>query len=377
MSVLLIIGFFMSLFLVLLIIGKKTKTDTDGYLSGMFTVYALTIGGAYLELYNRHNGYPLPHLMNISWLFLLLHGPLLWFYIKSLIVDRFRFRRIYFIHFIPFALFSVLQYFNFIILPETEKLQVVQNELFRDMLLYKISVPAIGISTITYNIWALILLQNHRKNIRNQFSTVEGIDLTWLKTIVIASLVVFSVNVTLFNLNNLLQFSGYYDLSLTAYIFATFYVLYLGFFGIRQGKVFTSHQAVADEQGGRSMKERTQKTGEKQDYSEIISRLTRLMEQEQPYLEPEISLSGLSRRLEIKPEVLSDVLNSWMNQNFFDFINRYRVEEFKIQCLNKDKRHLSIMGIAYECGFNSKAAFYRAFNKFEGISPTAYISKTS
>jgi AraC-like DNA-binding protein len=64
-----------------------------------------------------------------------------------------------------------------------------------------------------------------------------------------------------------------------------------------------------------------------------------------------------------------------LNQNFFDYINKYRIEEFKIKCLGKENKHLSVMGIAYDSGFNSKAAFYRAFNKFEGISPTAYIVK--
>lgn len=81
--------------------------------------------------------------------------------------------------------------------------------------------------------------------------------------------------------------------------------------------------------------------------------------------------------MKAKPEIISEVLNSSLNQNFFDYINKYRIEDFKIKCLNKENKHLSIMGIAYECGFNSKAAFYRAFNKFEAISPTAYISKVS
>ena len=102
-----------------------------------------------------------------------------------------------------------------------------------------------------------------------------------------------------------------------------------------------------------------------------------LMEKEQPYLDPEITLGKLSDLLQLKPEVLSNVLNSTLNQNFFDFMNKYRVDDFKIRCINKENQHLSIMGIAYECGFNSKAAFYRSFNKFEGLSPTAYILKVS
>jgi len=101
------------------------------------------------------------------------------------------------------------------------------------------------------------------------------------------------------------------------------------------------------------------------------------MELKQPYLDPELTISRLSEMLNVKVDFLSDVLNSQLNQNFFDFINRYRVGEFKNQCTLKANSHLSIMGIAYNCGFNSKASFYRAFRKFEGISPSAYIERVS
>ena len=377
MQILLIIGFFMSLFLFFLIVGKRDKISTDRFLLCMFAVYALTIGGAYLEVYNRGNDYPYPHLMNISWLFLLLHGPFIWLYIKSLMVSDFRYKHIHLLHFTPFVLFFILQYFSFLRLPGEEKLLIVQNELFRNSLLFKVSIPYIGISTITYNVWALILLRKHRLNMENHFSNIENIDLKWLKTLVIVSLVVFSINVFLYNLNNIIQFAGYYELSQIAYIFATFYVLYLGFFGIRQGKIFVDYPTIALEQNRKTIKQEALKINEKKDFSKTINKLIRLMEQEQHYLDPELNLSRLSNLLQTKPEVLSEVLNSSLNQNFFDYINKYRIEEFKIQCLNKDNMHLSILGIAYECGFNSKAAFYRAFNKFEGNPPTTYISRVS
>jgi len=101
------------------------------------------------------------------------------------------------------------------------------------------------------------------------------------------------------------------------------------------------------------------------------------MEQEQPWLDPEITLGKLSGMLEVRPDFLSEVINKALNRNFFDFINHYRIEEFKTQVLRADKRHFSILGLAYECGFNSKASFYRAFGKFEGLSPTQYIQQVS
>jgi AraC-like DNA-binding protein len=377
MVIVLFIGFFMSLFLMAFVTGKKNKTLADKILLIMLAVYAITIGGPYIEIYNRNNEYPYPHVMNNAWLFLLLHGPLLWFYVESLIVKKYKFRFVHSLHFLPFASFLVLHYFNFLSLTADEKILLTQNELFTTTVYFKIRGLSIGLSSIGYNIWALVLLRKHWKNILNQFSFIENIDLTWLRTLSWASLIVFTVNVFLFNINNYLHFASYYGLAQIAYSFSTMYVLFIGYFGIKQGRIFTDTQVIEEEQPIQNSKKNNSNVTEKKDYSVIINRLTLLMEQEQPYLDPELNLAKLSSLLKTKPDIISEVLNSSLGQNFFDYINKYRIEEFKIKCLSEENKHLSVIGVAYDCGFNSKAAFYRAFNKFEGMSPTAYISKVS
>lgn len=374
MGTVLISGMFMSLFLMILVVRKKNRIRSDVYLACIFAVYALAIAGAYIETFNIRNNFPYPGLMNIGWLFLLLYGPFLWFYIQSVSNHRFRFKAMYLLHFTPFALFSTLQYFTFFNLPSAERIHIVQSEQFTQLEAYYASVIAIGISTLGYNIWALILLHRHRRNIERQFSSTEHIDLNWLKGLTWASLIVFSLNVLLFNLNNVFRFAGYYELSQIAYLFASFYVVYLGYFGIRQGKVFIDNPALLIEPLADEHKSGTNTMdGES---ARLVEALTRLMEQQQPYLDPELNLARLSSMANLRPEILSEVINNTLHQNFFDYINKHRIEEFKMMCLRTDKKHLSIMGLAYECGFNSKAAFYRAFGKFEGTTPTAYISKS-
>jgi AraC-like DNA-binding protein len=376
MTIILLIGFFMAIFLLALVLGKKNKANFDKVFVGMLAVYALTIGGTYLELFNVENNYPYPHLMNVNWLFLLLHGPLLWFYVKTLTQLVFKLKPIHLLHFAPFVFYSIFHWFNFIELSAEEKIMYVSTSVHYTTILVKIGSSAVGISSITYNIVALFLLQKHLRNIKNTFSNIENKDLKWLKTLVIASLIVFLVNVLLFNLNNYFRFSEYFVIAKIAYTFSTVYVLYIGYFGIRQGRIFADYPIIEESQLPKAVKQPTQ-NDVKKNYSEIIDNLTRLMEKDQPYLDPELNLARLSNLMKTKPELISEVLNSALNQNFFDFINKYRIEEFKLKCLSKENRHLSIMGIAYECGFNSKAAFYRAFNKFEAMSPTAYISQVS
>jgi AraC-like DNA-binding protein len=96
------------------------------------------------------------------------------------------------------------------------------------------------------------------------------------------------------------------------------------------------------------------------------------MEAEKPHLEPELSLANLARKLKIAPTLLSLVINTAFEKNFNDFVNAYRVEDFKNRLENADVRHLTLLGVAFDCGFNSKATFNRAFKKHTGQSPSEY-----
>lgn len=376
MEYILIIGTFEALFLILLLLGKKNKSLPDYLLGVIFVLYAISIGSVYLELQNIRNNFPFPAIMNISWIFLFLHGPALWFYIKSLSDPEFRFKPVYLLHFVPFIYFSVFQYFHFIHLPVTEKIRLLENDLFKEHVSYKISVLAIGVSTISYNIWALNLIRRRRDKLMQQYSKIEDIDLGWLSTLIIAALIIYSLNVALFNLDLVFHFATYKFLMFLTYSFASVYILFLGYFGIRQGNIFINSVGVIRESDFKSASNEITSPSITTDDA-FINTLIRIMEEKQPYLYPEITISKLSEFLNVKTEFLSEVLNSRLNQNFFDFINKYRVGEFKNQCILKTNSHLSIMGIAYNCGFNSKASFYRAFRKFEGISPSTYIEKVS
>lgn len=376
MNLILIIGTFEAIFLILLLSGKRNKSLPDLFLGIIFFLYAISIGSTYIEVYNIRNNFPYPGFINLSWMFLFLHGPALWFYIKCLSGSEFRFKPIFLLHFVPFLFFLIFHYFNFIHLPVPEKIRLLENDLFKEQIFYKVSVLSIGVSTITYNLWALILIRFHRNNLMQNFSKLEDIDLTWLRTLIIAALISYSVNVALFNLDLIFHFATYKFLMFVTYSFASAYILFLGYFGLKQGNVFINNSGKNTELSDKAVKNKISYPVEIAD-NDFINALILNVEKKQPYLDPEITISKLSELLNVKAEFLSEVLNSQLNQNFFDFINSYRVVEFKNQSISKTNSHLSIMGIAYNCGFNSKASFYRAFKKFEGISPSAYIKRVS
>jgi AraC-like DNA-binding protein len=106
----------------------------------------------------------------------------------------------------------------------------------------------------------------------------------------------------------------------------------------------------------------------------LKSELVRLMDREKPYLEPELTLSDLSKRLNSNPSVISKLVNDGFGQNFNDFVNEYRVREVMQKLKAGEQARQTLLGIALDSGFNSKATFNRSFKKLTGKSPRDWMS---
>jgi adenylate cyclase len=105
------------------------------------------------------------------------------------------------------------------------------------------------------------------------------------------------------------------------------------------------------------------------------ARLLHLIETEKPYLNPDLSLRLLANQLGIHANQLSWLLNDSMGKNFNTFINHYRVEEFKVRAPLPENAHLTIMSVAYDCGFNSKTVFNTYFKKETGLTPKEFLKQ--
>ena len=101
------------------------------------------------------------------------------------------------------------------------------------------------------------------------------------------------------------------------------------------------------------------------------------MTTEKPYLNPELSLPQLAAGINVSPHHLSQVINEQFGRNFFDFVNWYRVQEVKERLTAPQYSHLSVLGIAFDAGFNSKSAFNRVFKNVEGETPTQFKKRRS
>ncbi len=104
----------------------------------------------------------------------------------------------------------------------------------------------------------------------------------------------------------------------------------------------------------------------------IIAKLEVRMRDEKWFLDAELSLTGLAKKLDVKPYLLTQALNRILNQSFNDYINAWRVREAQKLLQSPKHQHLTLLAIAYEAGFNSKASFNRIFKKTTGVSPSQW-----
>lgn len=109
-----------------------------------------------------------------------------------------------------------------------------------------------------------------------------------------------------------------------------------------------------------------------EEVDEYKGKLTEIMEQEQLYLDPELSLRSLAKKVGILPNYLSQLLNEGFAKNFAEYVNSYRVKAFQVKVIDPDLQHLTLLGLAYESGFNSKTSFNTFFKKAVGMTPAAY-----
>jgi len=165
------------------------------------------------------------------------------------------------------------------------------------------------------------------------------------------------------------------------------FVIMMSYFGFRQNAVFESQNQAPALEELTSLEEMPHEISEinkqgspkyvksglsAERSKEIHTSLLEMMESAKPYIDENLTLFSLAAIMKVPPNHLSQVINMYEHRNFFDFTNYYRVEEIK-KIIHLDKfKNFSLLGIGFECGFNSKAAFNRAFKKFTGQTPSEF-----
>ena len=107
--------------------------------------------------------------------------------------------------------------------------------------------------------------------------------------------------------------------------------------------------------------------------NDLKNNLNTVIQEQKPYLNSDLRLNELANMINASRNHTSQIINEYYNLSFFDFINKYRIEEAKNLLANQKNNNLTITEIAFESGFNNRASFYKAFKKFTNQSPTIYL----
>jgi len=153
------------------------------------------------------------------------------------------------------------------------------------------------------------------------------------------------------------------------------FIFLIAFFGVRQGNISAINEAVIED---KLPKEKYAKSGLKEDVSEkLYEKLTSLMKEEALYRNCELSISELASKLKVHPNYLSQIINERGRKNFHEFINDYRIDEFKRLLVIPKNKNFTLLSLAYDCGFNSKSSFNRYFKKATGLTPSQYFTSVT
>ncbi|SEV88392.1 AraC-type DNA-binding protein [Chitinophaga sp. YR573] len=227
---------------------------------------------------------------------------------------------------------------------------------------------------ISYGIMSYRKITAYQKNLVLYTSNMDAINLKWLKQVVVCVLIITGLWLPdiFFKLaKNNIFFDNFASL---IYLGAIFFIAY---FSLKQKEVFQLNkqekkeiEAIVIENA--NLEGPRKKLISDDELKEMKSMLIQVMEDKKPFLDAELSLFKLASQLDISSHLLSYIINNGCNENFYQFINRYRVEEAKRMIRDPNMEHLSLMGIAFEVGFNSKTVFNTTFKKITNQTPSEF-----
>lgn len=336
----------------------------------------LVIIGVHLAFYYASliaDPYYYPYLL-VSYPFPLFHGPFLYFYTASITNQHPYLRKHFVWHFIP-ALLIYLVLLPFFLRPHTERLAVFSNQGEGYEWVFLLQRILVYVSGVVYTVTSLWLLRVHIRNVQNRFSQTEKVNLLWLRYLIYGVGVVW---MAVFAGNDFIIFS-----------LVALFVLLLGYFGIKQVGIFTQvnssggeilpdssvsfkvegNAVIAEKVKGKYLK--SSLSSETQ--TEIHGKLMEAMNEQKLFLNPELTIGQLAEAIGVHPNHLSQVINSIESKTFYDFINAWRINEFKKMAALPQNQKYTLLALAFECGFSSKTAFYRNFKSVTGQSPTQYL----
>lgn len=301
-------------------------------------------------------------------------APMIYMYVKSVTTSTFRFTKKEAIHFLP-ALALVLYRTTIYIYDAMQPgFDDTQNGILKLALDEPIVLPILSFLDfavmLLYLAFTFQLFYNYRNKIVQYFSNTYKLELNWILSFLVVFTALFLYGVVQMLINEYVTELSYRQ-QWWLNLFMAIITLYVGIRGYFTDttKLKKLNFSFTPSPISIPLVEKGKTVSQKE-----IDQVAAFMKEEKPYLNPELNLSDLAEALNMTRAQLSQVINSGFQKNFNDFVNSFRIDTFKEKLKDGEHKQLSLLGVAYDSGFNSKATFNRVFKKLTQISPTEYLN---
>lgn len=355
-------GIILSLYIFL---SKKHKTLSNLFLALLIVSFSYNIIQSYLhitgiittEYYFRYFYIPL------SAVFM----TLFYFYVKYYLYPFEKFQKKNYLFFIPFTIdlficiiekiFYALGFYNAVCI---KKFDYIKASLEYFNIFYSIVLIILSIK----------LINHYKKQTMNNFRLFPVISIRWLNILsyiflIMAVYWLIPFTIEVFFGNNLQTYFYYF-----LWIALSILIYLLGHFGIYHFGIFQEQKSIHKFSISRTAL--IQKDNASNIKNENLIEFEKFIKEERNFLDANLSLESVAKKLNINKSYLSRLINSDLEKSFNDYINELRIEEAKTYLEQTEFENYTLLAIGLEAGFNSKTAFNSAFKKFTGVTPSEY-----
>lgn len=304
-------------------------------------------------------------------------GPIYFFYCMEVTGRPFRYTKDKLLHLIPSS-FVLLLWINYALSSEAEHQEFINSFLMEDEGSSEVILASVGplLVVLIYILLSAKMVYRHRIAFKEVFTNLEGLKIDYIREFIQVILIGMVILAIVHMFNSAL----YVDLVWIPIVsnLMYFYIIYKSY---NCGVIFSEkdyedfqklyiplNQYIEE----RKLEKYAGSTLSEQKINEYANLLEDGFENEQWYLDPELNLNVVSVKSGIAAHYISQTINQQFDRNFFDYVNAYRIEELKKKLEDTAFNHIKLEELAYMCGFNSKAAYQRAFKKHTNMTPTEY-----